>query len=104
MFVNVSGQPASTIKVTFEGREVSIRAGLSIAAGLLEAGVTHFRDSPVTRSPRAPYCMMGACFDCLVIVDGETNCQACMIEAREGMVISRQPGEGQAPAGGPDGP
>ena len=98
MFVNVAGQQAGTIKVAFEGREVSIRAGLSIAAGLLEAGITHFRDSPVTRSPRAPFCMMGACFDCLVIVDGETNCQACMVEARDGMVITRQPGEGKASA------
>ena len=99
MFVDVSRQPAKTIKVIFEGQEISVRAGLNIAAGLLEAGITHFRDSPVTRSYRAPFCMMGACFDCLVIVDGEANCQACMIEAREGMVISRQRAEGQAPIG-----
>ena len=104
MLVNVSGQPADTITVTFEGREILVRTGVSIAAGLMEAGITHFRDTPVTRSPRAPFCMMGACFDCLVIVDGKANCQACMIEARDGMVIRRQPGDGHLPTGGSDGP
>ncbi len=94
MFVDVSNRPGKTIRLVFEGREVRVRTGLSIAAGLLEAGVSHFRDAPVTDSPRAAFCMMGVCFDCLVVVDGVANCQACMIEARPGMRINRQSGEG----------
>ncbi len=48
--------------------------------------------TPVTGSARGPYCMMGVCFDCLVEIDGEGNRQACMIEARDGMVVKRQMG------------
>jgi predicted molibdopterin-dependent oxidoreductase YjgC len=36
--------------------------------------------------------MMGVCFDCLVMIDGAPNRQACMTEIREGMRIERQDG------------
>ena len=36
--------------------------------------------------------MMGVCFECLVVIDGVPNQQACMIEARDGMRIERQLG------------
>ena len=41
--------------------------------------------------PRAPWCMMGVCFECLVEIDGAAGRQACMIEVRDGMRIRRQP-------------
>jgi NADH dehydrogenase/NADH:ubiquinone oxidoreductase subunit G len=31
--------------------------------------------------------MMGACFDCLVEIDGEPNRQACMTLVEDGMVV-----------------
>jgi len=34
--------------------------------------------------------MMGACFDCLVEIDGVPNRQACMTPARDGMRVKRQ--------------
>jgi predicted molibdopterin-dependent oxidoreductase YjgC len=37
--------------------------------------------------------MMGACFDCLVKIDGETR-QACMETVRDGLVI--EPAHGRA--------
>ena len=55
---------------------------------LLAAGVTIFRHTPVSGAPRAPYCMMGACFECLVEIDGVVR-QACMLEVSEGMRIAR---------------
>ena len=33
--------------------------------------------------------MMGACFECMVEVDGITNRQACLIPVREGQVVRR---------------
>ena len=36
--------------------------------------------------------MMGACFECLVDVDGRPAVQACMTEVRDGMVVRRQMG------------
>jgi NADH dehydrogenase/NADH:ubiquinone oxidoreductase subunit G len=36
--------------------------------------------------------MMGACYDCLVEIDGEPNRQACMTEVAEGMQVRRMQG------------
>ncbi len=69
------------------------RAGDSVAATLLAAGVDHCRTTPVSGAPRAPFCMMGVCFDCLVIVDGVGNRQGCMVRVREGMRIETQQGK-----------
>ena len=52
---------------------------------MLAAGVDHCRTTPVTGAPRAPYCLMGVCFDCLVTIDGVGNRQACLVPVREGM-------------------
>ena len=41
---------------------------------------------------RAPYCMIGVCFDCLMKIDGEPNRQACLVTVKEGMKIERQVG------------
>lgn len=84
--------PATRLTFTFDGREMSAREGDSLAAALLAAGVMRFRDTPVSASPRAPYCMMGVCFECLVEIDGIPNRQACMIPVRDGMQVKRQAG------------
>ncbi|NHX27873.1 (2Fe-2S)-binding protein, partial [Escherichia coli] len=42
----------------------------------------------VSGQPRAPFCMMGACFECLVEIDGIVQ-QACMLEVTEGLEICR---------------
>ena len=67
-----------------------VPAGASAAAAVLAAGFESIRETPVDRSERAPYCMMGVCFDCLAEIDGVANRQSCMIEVRPGMRISRQ--------------
>ena len=53
--------------------------------GLLAAGIDHCRTTPVSGAPRAPYCMMGVCFDCLVTIDGVGSRQGCLVPVREGM-------------------
>ena len=67
-----------------------VPAGASAAAAVLAAGFDSIRETPVDRSERAPYCMMGVCFDCLAEIDGVANRQSCMLEVRPGMRISRQ--------------
>jgi hypothetical protein len=67
-----------------------VPAGASAAAAVLLAGFRSIRESPVQGSERAPYCMMGVCFDCLAEIDGVSNRQSCMVEARPGMQIRRQ--------------
>ena len=84
---------AATVGVTIDGRAYTARAGDSVAATLLAAGAAHCRTTPVSGAPRAPYCMMGVCFDCLVIVDGVGNRQGCMVRVRDGMRIETQKGK-----------
>ncbi|TPJ71282.1 (2Fe-2S)-binding protein [Mesorhizobium sp. B2-7-1] len=76
----------------FEGSPVPFRSGDSVAAALLAAGVSPLRETPVDQSPRAPYCMMGVCFECLVEIDGRQNQQSCLTRACPGMIIKRQHG------------
>lgn len=78
-------RPAVTLQV--QGQAVTARAGDTLAMALLNAGVVAFRHTPVSGQPRAPLCLMGVCFDCLVEVDGQQNVQACMVEVREGMQV-----------------
>ena len=88
-----SATAAATVGVTIDGRPYTARAGDSVAAALFAAGASHCRTTPVSGAPRAPFCMMGVCFDCLVIVDGVGNRQGCMVRVRDGMRIETQKGK-----------
>ena len=76
------------VNVTLDGTTFSLPKGSNLAAALLAAGVDVFRETPVMGAPRGPFCMMGACFDCLIEIDG-TTMQACMIEVTDGLEIKR---------------
>lgn len=78
--------------IQWEGRAIPARAGEPLAAALLAAGVTGFRTTPVSGAERGPLCLMGACFDCLVELDGRANVQACMVPVRDGLSARRQQG------------
>lgn len=86
-FLELSDDTAR-VPVKFAGETLMLAKGANLAAALLAAGVTVFRHTPVSGAPRAPFCMMGACFDCLVEVDGVVR-QACMLEVAEGLEIAR---------------
>ncbi|WP_207209842.1 (2Fe-2S)-binding protein [Tropicimonas sp. IMCC6043] len=81
------------VAVWFDGAELELPEGANLAAALLAAGVGVFRHTPVSSEPRGPFCMMGACFDCLVEIDGIVR-QACMTEVVEGLRVSRPHGTG----------
>ncbi|MDB5845940.1 MAG: NAD(FAD)-dependent dehydrogenase [Polaromonas sp.] len=83
---------AATVAVTFNGEPLRVPATTSVAAALLGAGVRRFRNSPVSGQARAPYCMMGVCFECLLEIDGMPNRQGCLVALREGMDIRTQDG------------
>lgn len=81
-----------TVAVEVEGRTVRVPEGASAAAAVLIAGIDSIRDTAVGGGARAPYCMMGVCFDCLAEINGEPNRQSCMVTVRPGMRIRRQRG------------
>jgi predicted molibdopterin-dependent oxidoreductase YjgC len=84
-----SHRPAVTLSV--DGEPCTVPAGAPVASALLQRGFAS-RISGVSGSPRAPYCMMGVCFECLVEIDGVPNKQACMVVAEAGMVVRCQVG------------
>ncbi|MER8376113.1 (2Fe-2S)-binding protein [Mesorhizobium sp. M1396] len=85
----------STATIVFDGQAISCQAGESVAAALLAAGVDHFRTTPVSGSPRLPFCMIGNCFDCLVEIDGKSDRQACLSIVADGMIVRSQLGTGR---------
>lgn len=92
LFVPLSvkrGTPENPAVVTvyFNGTPLAVSAQASLAAGLIAAGITRFRNASVSGTPRAPYCMMGVCYECLVEIDDVPSQQACLARPREGMRI-----------------
>ena len=92
MFRRLPDDARHPVTLIVDGRRIEARAGDSVAAALLAAGIAICRTTPVSGAARGPYCLMGVCFDCLVVVDGVPNRQACMLRVREGMRIERQEG------------
>jgi D-hydroxyproline dehydrogenase subunit gamma len=92
MFRRLPDAAGNAVTFTIDGRPARAFAGDSVAAALLLAGTGHCRSTPVSGARRAPYCMMGVCFECLVTIDGVGNRQACMIGVREGMRVETQHG------------
>ena len=79
-----------TVTVTFEGEPCEVPAGISVAAALLGHTDEHICYSAAEDEKRAPYCLMGVCFECLVEIDGVKNRQACLEPVYEGMQVKRQ--------------
>jgi D-hydroxyproline dehydrogenase subunit gamma len=80
------------LTVEVEGRTIRVPPGASAAAAVLLAGLSSIRDTAVGDGERAPYCMMGICFDCLAEIDCVPNRQSCMVAVEPGMRIRRQRG------------
>jgi D-hydroxyproline dehydrogenase subunit gamma len=90
MFRRLPDAKEMSVDLTIDGRAEKARAGDTVAAALLSAGVLASRVSDVSGAPRAPYCMMGVCFECLVTIDGVGNRQGCLIPVHAGMRIETQ--------------
>lgn len=78
--------------IYIDGEAVEAESGETVAAVLLRQNMLMSRTTPVNMSKRAPYCMMGVCFDCLAEIDGQGSVQTCQITVRENMKVVRQLG------------
>jgi len=96
MFRRLPDPDTETVTLSIDGRSIEARVGDSVAAALLAAGIVVCRTTPAGDAPRAPFCMMGVCFDCLVAIDGTASRQACLVRVRDGMRIDTQHGKRRA--------
>lgn len=74
---------------SFNGTQVTIKAGQSIAAALTDAGHRVFRHT-AKDADRGIFCGMGVCQECLVTIDGTPNKRACMSSATPGLKVLAQ--------------
>ena len=79
---------------TLDGETIAAFEGETIAAALMAAGRRVLRLTQVEGRPRGVFCGMGACFDCLVVVDGAPSRRACPYRRISGdfNVSSAEPG------------
>lgn len=87
-----SNETTPTVTVYLDGKPITIPSHASLAAGLIAAGVTRFRNTTVSSAPRAPYCMMGVCYECLLEINDMPSQQACLTRPSEGMRIKTMDG------------
>ena len=76
----------TVVTIHADGRALRVPAGVSVAAALIDAGVTAFRRS-VSDEVRSPLCGMGTCFECRVTIDGVPHRLGCMTLCAPGMEV-----------------
>ena len=78
---------ALSVTIVADERSATVPAGVTVAAALLDLGISAFRRS-VSGEPRGPLCGMGTCYECRVTIDGVANRRACLVAVAEGMRIA----------------
>lgn len=90
------GETGDTVTIEIDGKAVRAQSVDTVATAMLAAGIEHCRTTPVSGAPRAPYCLMGVCFECLVTIDGVGSRQGCLVPVRDGMRVETQQGKREA--------
>ena len=81
------------LTVVVNGKAVNVPQGFTAAAAMLLHNEGATRTSALSGEGRAPYCMMGVCFECLMEINGEPNQQGCLVTVTAGMRLNRQQGK-----------
>ncbi len=80
----VAEQGRPVVRFTLDGRPVEALEGDTILTAMLTNG-DHLRRSEFADSPRAGFCLMGACQDCWVRTEEGDRLRACGTFIAEGM-------------------
>jgi predicted molibdopterin-dependent oxidoreductase YjgC len=78
--------------VRFDGEEIEVEAGQTVAGVLLARGIRSWRTTRGADRPRGLFCGIGVCFDCLVRVNGVPDVRACQRVVADGDDIRTQAG------------
>ncbi len=96
MFKQLVNENIEKLQITLNGQKILVPAGTTVAAAALSQGLRATRTTPVSGVQRAPFCMMGVCYECLMVIDGKANQRACVTFVEDGMEIDCQQGVGPA--------
>ena len=93
--ITASGRP---VRFWYDGRPLDGLEGETIAAALAASDIRQLRHTRGGER-RGLYCGMGACFDCLVTIDGRASQRACLTKVADGQQV-----RSRMPAGTPSDP
>ncbi|NOQ88976.1 MAG: (2Fe-2S)-binding protein [Gammaproteobacteria bacterium] len=94
MFKRLETNQKKRVTIYINDRPYGVPADETVAAAVLASGIHHTRTTPVSGANRAPYCMMGVCYECLMVIDGKPNQRACQRTVADGMSIDCQQAAG----------
>lgn len=77
------------IALRLEGAPIEAQQGDTLLTALLAGDAGHLRRSEFGDGDRAGFCLMGACQDCWVVVEGIGRVRACATLAEAGMEVRR---------------
>ena len=79
-----------TVTIELDGDQLQAREGEPVACAVIANDQLIFSRSPKYHRPRGPFCMTGACAQCLMRVDGIPNVPTCRVPVKSGMRLERQ--------------
>lgn len=85
------GGAAERFTFVVDGEPVEACAGETVATALLAAGQPTLRRTARRNDPRGVYCVMGVCWECVVLVDGRAV-RACVTPATPALSVETLPG------------
>lgn len=80
----------SPVTIELDGDQLQAREGEPVACAVLANDQLIFSRSPKYHRPRGPFCLTGACAQCLMRVDGIPNVPTCRTAVKPGMRLERQ--------------
>ncbi|MCK5829639.1 MAG: (2Fe-2S)-binding protein [Methylococcales bacterium] len=99
MFKQLPNDQLEMVDILLNGEKIQVPLGTNVAAMTLSQGQRYTRTTSLSGSKRAPFCMMGVCYECLMVIDGIANQRSCVTYVKQGMQIETQQGVGSLPEG-----
>jgi len=99
MFRLLDNTVPELIEIELDGETLRVPAGISLAAAMFYLDALPGRLTRISASPRAPFCMMGICFECNVEIEGLGAERACQLQVYPGMSVTRQLAESETESG-----
>ncbi len=88
--VRLLDQDRPALRFVLDGVAMEARQGDTLLTAILAGGGGRLRESEFGDGPRAGFCLMGACQDCWVVVEGRGTVRACGTLVEDGMEVTRR--------------
>ena len=86
LLVRIKPRLSPVVRFTIDGAAASAHVGDTLLTAMLLNG-THLRQFEFGPGKRAGFCLMGACQDCWVRLDGGQRLRACSVLVEAGMAV-----------------